>query len=377
MKHSIFRATNTLFLRHWFLPFLAIALICGPVIAYDNRALPKFEIDTAGRHLNGVKIHPDGDRWLISECTDPAAPTRFTCNLFLYNRRSKAYQRYDLPSDYMYVDAQFSPSGQWVVAVRTRISQTQSREEKLQNYTTSEIVMFRVDGTGFRILPIPKGQIKNPAMSPDERKVAFWVSDRIRPHREKTVFMHFDIHEFDLKDKKDTLFTGPHQFFLADGLQYKTQNEIIAGAYGPSAFASDMNVYQKEFGSSEIYSFRRGEKIYAKPIFSTIPSARSPGISANGRTYLIGQPKPHGMSIIETNGESITRYWRVPPIGENGIDNITASPDGSYIVFLYSTTPIRSNSPKHGLGIFDLSTERWIPARLPPLNAAASLRVRD
>ncbi len=348
-----------------------------PSLAYDNSMFPPFEMDKVGRGFNQISIHPDGERWLISECTDRIDPSKQSCYLFLYNYQTQAYYRYDLDPGYQYTDAQFSPSGRWIVSVRTRLPQADSYEEFIRTYLQSELLLFRTDGTDFRILPAPKGRIKLPAISPDEAKIAYWVSGRVRPAGAKTTFAEFDIHEFDLASEKDSLFAGPYRFFLVQSLQFKTANTLVASAYGPTAFASDMGAYREKFGSSEIYLIERGAHDFPVPAFSSIPSATSPTITSDGRVYLLGAPRPHGISIVEVSNQSELKRWRIPRLSDQSITSITVAPTGAYIVFVYPITPIRSTTPKNNLGVFDLLLERWIPVSIPPPDSARSMRLRD
>lgn len=335
------------------------------------------DFESGSRGYNAISIHPDDRLWLISECTNRIDSKRFGCYLFLYSRGTRVYQRFDLPLGYDYSDAKFSPSGRWIVAVRTPVARNTSRDEMARSLSDGEILVMRSDGTDLRILPLPKGRIKAPAISPDESKVAYWVAGRIRPAGAKTTFMDFDVHEFDIASKADVLFAGPYRFFLARSLQYKGHDEIVANAYGPAAYVSEMGKYRDKFGSSEIFLFHRGAREFPAPAFSTIASATYPSIDQYGRIYLQGAPHPHGMSIVEVNSEKVTRRWPVPPLAEQGLASMAVSPDGSYIVFVYPTTSPRSPHPKNGLGIFDLSAERWIPMSLPQPESAIPFPVQD
>lgn len=372
--------------RKWAGKFLSVlAIVLFPLLsnaATDGAGdvAPSFMAagaDEGGRGYNAISIHPDGEHWLVSECTNRIEPKRFGCYLFLYSRTTKIYRRLDLPKDYDYSDAKFSPTGRWIVFVRSRVPKNTSREEMVRALSESEILMMRADGTDLRILAVPKGRIKAPVISPDESKVAYWVSRHARPTGSKTTFIDFDVHEFDIASNTDALFAGPYEFYLAEGLQYKTRDEIVANAYGPAAFVSSMGKYQEKFGSSEIYFFRRGGQDFPTPAFPTIVSATYPSIGKDDRLYLLGSPRPHGKSIVEADLENAIRRWPIPQLGDQGIASITASPDGAYIVFVYPTTPIRSTDPKNGLGVFDLSEERWIPVSLPLPESASPLPVQD
>lgn len=367
--------------RATFIKRVMLVLVLAPLLlwvgiqarsANQNTPLPPEASKQSERAYNHVSIHPDGEHWLIDECTDRINPPEQICYVFLYNYKKQSYQRFDLDPDYGYADARFSPSGKWIIAVRRKLAKNSSYDEELQSYLQSELVLFRMDGTDLRVLPVPRGRIKSPVMSPDESKIAYWLSDSVRPPGSKTTFMGFDIHEFDLVSGEDRLFVGPHEFFLVENLIYESSNVIIAEAYGPKIFAHDMGAYKKKYGSSEIYRFSRGEHSVPLPAYATIDAARSPTIANGAQVYVLGQPKPHGQSIVKASDGGISKRWQVPAFSGQGIVSITVSPDGSYIVFISPTTPVRSRAPKNDLGIFDLAEERWLPVAIP-LPASASL----
>ncbi len=365
-----------------FLLILAILLLprftsAAQVSAVENESFATTGSESGGRGYNAISIHPDGSLWLISECTARVEPKRTGCYLFLYSPKTRAYQRFDLPQGFDYSDAKFSPSGRWVVAVRTPVAQNTSRDEMVRTLSSGEILLMRADGTDLRILPLPKGGIKAPVMSPDENKVAYGVAGRIRPAGAKTTFMDFDVREFDMASAADALFAGPYRFFLAAGLHYKDQDQIAANAYGPAAYVSEMGKYRDKFGSSEIFFINRGASEFPAPAFTTIASATYPTIDKYGRIYLQGSPHPHGTSIVEVSPEKAMRRWPIPPLAGQGLASMAVSSDGSYIVFVYPTTSASSPDPKNKLAIFDLSAERWIPTSLPPPEAASPFPVQD
>lgn len=356
---------------------LALALLMVATLARsanDNTPSSPLGPNAIGRVFNHISIHPDGEHWLIDECTDRFNPPQLSCYLFLYNRTNQSYQRYDLDAGYEYADAQFSPTGKWIVAIRRKIPKSSAYEEQLRSFIESELVLLRTDGSEVRVLSTLKGRIKSPVMSPDESRIAYWVSGRVRPYGERTTFMNFDIHELDLTSGTVSLFAGPYRFYEAYSLQYKSPDVIVANTFGPTAFIGFMGPYSDKYGSSRIYCFERGERKFPIPAYRTIESATSPTIAKNGRTYLLGQPRKHGQSIIEADDESEGRYWLVPQWSDQGIAGLRVSPDSSYIVFTYLTTPSRSSAPKNNLGVFDLSREIWLPASIPRPEFAPLLR---
>ncbi len=368
-------------LAQYFLPgLLALALLLfGRVTlaATDSESLSIEKPKQIERLYNHVSIHPNGEQWLIDECTERINPPHHSCYLFIYKRSDQSYKRYDLDPAYSYTDARFSPTGKFIVAVRRKTSRDKSYEARLKEYTESELVVLRIDGSDIRVLPTPKGRVKSPVMSPDESKIAYWISGRTRPPGEKTIFMDFDIREFDLASGRDALFTGPYRFFEAHTLHYKTADILIANAYAPLAFVTSMGPYRNKYGSSSIYFFERGEHKFPVPAYSAMPSATSPSAAKDGRIYLRGSPKESGQSLIETADEIEVRRWPVPQWSDQGILSVAVSPDATHVVFTYLTSPVGSSAPQNNLGLFDIALERWHRLNIPLPETALVLKLQN
>ncbi len=339
-----------------------------PSFAYDNGIFPPFEIDKIGRGYNSVSIHLDGEQWLISECIRIESYRPLDCQLFLHNLRSKRYQRYQLPSDYIYTDAQFSPSGRLIVGVRRPVPKADTYEELVRTFGNSEIFTMRLDGTHLKVYSDLKGHLKMPTLSEDETKLVYWKSSELRSAGEKTTFAHFDVYEFDLATGREQLFAGPFRFFEVRGLQYLNKDRIILTAYGPSQYAAQIGKYRKRFNSSEIYLISRGESNLPDPSYTEIENASDATLDKTKNLYFLGMHKQHGISIFRFDQHPA--YWRIPPLVPGGISALIAAPDGQYIGFIYPVNPARASNPTNSLGIFDLREERWIPLHLPPSSAA-------
>lgn len=370
--HSIasrWRVATQAVLLLFFMWFLGVP----PAASYDNSAPPPFEMEKEKRGFSWVSIHPDGERWLITECTDRLGQPLGSCYLFLYNRKTQAYQRYDLDPHYMYVDGQFSPSGNTIVAVRRPMPTANTNDEANRVYVSGEIVLMNVDGSGLRVLPIPQGFVERPALSPDETKVAYWRAAKARPPGRKTWLTDFDLWEFDLTSDENRLFAGKHEFFLVKGVQYISDEQVLANADSPTATPIDVFRYHEKYGNNQLYFLRRGRQELPAPAFPEIISVSSAALGENRRVYLLGEPPPHGISIVEMEDGVMRRYWGMQRLTNSGISNLFGAPSGGYLLFIYSSVPIRSSSPATGIGMFDLQQERWLPIPLPLAELAAPL----
>lgn len=333
-----------------------------PAFKPDNSVTPVFEADKQGRVYASVSIHPDGERWIVSECVKTPIDGQSRCDLFLYNIRTRRYQRFQLSSAYSYTGAKFSPSGRWVVAVRRPIPRSDTYEDQLQSFKESEILMMRPDGRDFRICAIPKGHLKFPSLSHDELKIAYWESAATRRPSAKTTFASFDVHEHDLQNGTSTLFAGTHRFFQVDGLNYLNNHQLLISAFGPAAEATDMYEYLSKFNFSEVYLLERGQSRLPDPIYTTPKHARVATLDQSQSIYLIGEHKKFGRSLFRFNQQPA--HWRIPGFIPGVIGALIASPNGAYVAFIYPVNLSRVGDPTKGLGIFDLSTEQWISINL-------------
>lgn len=341
-----------------------IALLPGSAIALDTSTFPPFELEKEPREFNWLSIHPDSERWLISECTDRVTPPRNKCSLYLYDLKSGKYRSYELPQGYMYRKAEFSPSGQYIVGVRTPSFEKVNLEEFKQYMSSSEIFRMRIDGSDFQILPVPKGLLSNPRMSPDETKVAYFRADRIAQTARQTLMVDFELHELDLTSGQIQLFSGPLRISLAGGFQYKDKNNIVAQIYG--SFGSNNSISSSRVRSnfSEIYCLKRGQKSISYPCLTDVTFASMPSLDSHGSLYVRGDDDKLGISIFEVNeADKRLQAWQVPKIIEGRLDQIVAAPDGSYVAFIYPTSD--SKPKKCGIGIFDLQRKTWLSSNLP------------
>lgn len=360
---------------HLVFAFVFLSLLTGTAKAYDNSTFPPFTLEKSKRGYSWLSIHPDGERWLITECTDRIAPPKGNCYLFLYNLKTKAYQRYDMPPGYAYTEASFSPKGDWIVGVRRPQLFGATDKESIDAYGQGEVLMMRVDGSGFRLLTAPRGPIKRPAISPDGKKLAYWQWNRTVSPERRFRFVDYDLRELNLETSADRLFAGDYKFLVAHSLQYLTDNELLIGAETPTAGGMTPFKYYSKYGSSQLYLIQRGTTDVPPPAFWKIPAVSVGSADKNLHIYFLADHKETSQSIVEFHSQQELRHWRAPNFGENTIVALSASPDGSHLGFIYTASPIGSPDIRLGIGMFDIRNERWIPLSLPLPELAAPLRV--
>lgn len=330
--------------------------------------LPEFTIkQNNGRQFSGLSISNNGSEWLIAECTfepDPDAG----CFILKYNLIQDKLYRFALPKGYQYQFARYSISGNWIVATRNPVHNGKP-EDIQKSFEQSEIVLFRPDGSEFKILPI-KGFNTSPAMSPSEKKIAFWTPKILNVgSKTRTKSIDYDVYEFDLVTEKVNLFSGIFNFVGGGPLQYLNENQLIFFSYdtmdklsGPIDPAGD-----------KIYILDRdNNKKYRRVNYAKITDTRDPTIDINGVIYFKGVDKKEGSSFFQGNLNFVTSSWVLPFIQ---IRNTVVSPTGRYIGFTHETAKMGSGNSSIEFGLLDINTNAWKNIAIPLLSSAELIAV--
>lgn len=333
---------------------------------------PQFTLEKNGRDFDMISIHPNSEEWLFTECSRELIPEG-DCYLLRYKINTKQLQRYLLPDGYLYSYASFSPQGNYIVMSRS--PKHDGSEEKIrQSFGNGEIVMMQSDGTDFRVLSIPKGRNLAPVLSKDETKVAYWRISSQRSQGGGRGWGDFDVHEYDLKTRLDSLFAGPFHFVSGGNLQYASANEIVINSYGPRKYAQSMSDYHKKFNSSEVYILTRGAVDMPNPSFTDVAHAQSPSTDMAGNIYLDGVKMPGvGSAFFRKSLSREINFWQRPHLG--ALRHATVAPNGQYIAFIYSAEGTRYSDRKSAIGLLDMDKSKWLPVNIPPVQSSTMLVV--
>ncbi len=331
------------------------------------------EADRGGRGYNWVSIHPDSQRWLITECT--AQRGQLSCLPYLYDFRSGSYQRFALPDGYLYLHARFSPSGNVIVAERNPVSVDGTTEEKLRLLRQTEFIRVNTDGTGFQVLPIPKGESTYAVMSPDESKIAYWSAAEAAAGEGQPKKRIHEIREFDLVTQADRLFAGPFDFRLVGNLEYRDNDSIAAQAYGSSA-REPVTVPGEKHHLMEIVRLHRDAKKLPEPLVAEHFMYSSAIFDNRQRLHLMTKEKSGELSMAKIDAQGERYVWHSPRIANSAMLAMAVPPDGRYTAFIYMTEPVLSTPQKNRLGYFCNCNGGWYSVRLPSADTAETIAVR-
>ena len=340
--------------------------------AYDNTRPPSFEPTKIGRGFENISIHPNGDEWLISECSYAFTPYSL-CYLLIYNLRDHSYKRLDLSKNYSYVEANFSPTGEQIVFIRQPPSKKGGHADVMNSYAHGEIVIMNRDGSDYQVLPIPANRIVGPTLSPSGTKLAYLLAGSDKPPGRGTYMAQFEIWEFDLNSGENKLFAGPMNFYHAAVISYLSESEIIAGAIFPEHTGTvERPDYLGRYQGSEIFRIKRGMRFAPEPSYFDLAYAKFPTVDIRGNIFFEAEVKKIGISLIKKDILGNTTVWREPRMNGGSVAQYIAAQSGAYLAFVYGGPSIKTGEGMYALGYFDVNAEKWISVSPPPVSESAT-----
>ncbi len=114
------------------------------------------------------------------------------------------------------------------------------------------------------------------------------------------------------------------------------------------------------------------------PCVGSVAYASRPTIDRDLNLYFLGIDADAGFSVYQINmfGKYL-HMWRSPKVLMEHVEHFTAATDGSYIGFLYTTTPTPRGVRRYGLGLFDIRKERWETVSVPDAPLSTPIVVNE
>jgi hypothetical protein len=356
----------------------AIAVFGLGFESYWTASAQECTADEGRSYSPSVSVHPNERDMVFSECGNLPG-NESGCFVLKFNREAKTLGRYALPGEYNYENPSFSPSGNWIVAERRPKLSTVPDESQWQEiYRQSEIVMFRVDGSEFTVLPLAPGYKAAPVMSPDEKYVAFRRGE-VLPRTSRFMAMDGDAWEVKLVDGKESLFAANFRFLQMWGMQYVDSDTLLVNAGSPYAIAPDnpaeaataIPAYEKQSRRSQIYRLRRGDRILVVPLQTGFDSAQRASMDRAGNLYFDGSGQLELLHRLSPAGKLMHRTLPVEMV--NQIISMNSTPSGNYLACVLACGP-RSRGIRK-IALLDFETNIFAPVTIPPLNSSYQIAI--
>jgi len=367
--------------------YLALWAIVGIFIVMDmqsdNQDLESAPIATLanvpGRHFSSLSVHPNSQELLFLEFRDDWPSVS---RLLRYHLGTQRLHYYELPPNHVYLNAAFSPNGEFIV-LRRAPNVRGNDAVKRKAYAASEIAVMRADGTELRVIPLAAGLKMGGVMSHDAQHIAYWRATQRHP-RSKSFANQFDVWEVNLQTGEDEPFAGLFEFFEGGQMQYlKTDDQIMISSNVPMSenipgrtkdnFSSWLSAYSKKHNDSFIYVLTRGAADLPEPIATTVAFATNPSLDDDQNLYFSGF-KPT-ISFFKKNRDGNISQWAYP---WNTIDQdmeTVALPNGSSIAFIfyYKNEAIS----RHGIALFNIGLETWSQIYIPPIDKGMPIATKN
>ena len=344
-------------------------------------------VNVPGRAFSSLSMHPNNKELLFVE-SRPGTPG--FPKLLRYQLQTGKLHYYDLPANYAYPSAAFSPRGNYIVMQRIPSVQG-DYETRRQANAASELVIMRSDGTELKVLPLMGGLKMRPVMSHDERHIAYWrAAQMLRPER---IFAYkYDVWEVDLMTGTDQPFAGVHEFIYGEQLQYFPDNTtILVSAQSPMTelnipfstratllllfgiLSEDHLDATKKYEGAFIYRLTRGDTELPEPIVSGIQEPSQPSLDAEQHLYFTSFDY-RKYTVYKQSADQSLRMWEHPwsTIGE--IYEVVASQDGNSMPFIF--VYLGGTRSDRGIGLLDLQHETWTQLDIPTFEEATPIDIQ-
>ena len=328
-----------------------------------------FQQQNGGRDLRSLSVHPNGQDWLFLECLDQED----SCFVMRYNLGTGILSRFVLPEGYSYSYAHYSPRGTYILMSRNPLY-GRTYADAQRGVGASQILMMRSDGTDLRILPVSPGVNLSPGMSPDEKKIAFWRSDRVLPPG-RVSLLDLNIWEYDLSSKSERLFAGKKFDFLSGReLFYRNGNEIFLGSYGPSSRLRNPG-YGKKYDGNEIFTLSRGQLEDPVPVqYPNVINASFRTADDQGNVFVwAGTIQDPSQGLMRVSPDQRQTIWRART--RSYPKELAADPAGRFVAAIFWDLPMSRGEKRVGFAKFSLETQSWENVRVPSVEQATLIQV--
>lgn len=323
-----------------------------------------------------ISISPDGSQILFDGCGHKEYTA---CTIYRFDRDKNRLFRYlpRTPHESLY-GGRYSPSSNLIAFSLLPVDGGGNRV-----FEDTQIALMQQDGTGFRVVTTSKGLKTQPAISYDEKQLAFFKSEMSSAgsplRKQRTRALRYDLYNLNLLTGKETRLTK-YEFYGAGRAYFDNDNKkiLFEGDSPMSSGYVDKDKNQSIFEKKENIIFTRfvdgtdaDEEL--KPYFTHSQGSKMPVLFKNG-------------SLVFEGREGIQRfihYYRRTPSGKldkipkkelgegTGKDGkslivvreMTGTPDGRLLTILN----YNQETNQRYIRVLDFST-RKLTDIIPPTN---------
>ena len=347
-------------------------------------------LDVPARYFRSLSVHPNNKELLFLESIDGRTETY---KLMRFHLETGKLQHYALSNKHDYRSAEFSPSGKFIVLWRFPavggdwLAQREASKK-------SELVILNTDGSGINFIAISEGLKQLPAMSHDDRYVAYWRGE-IYPGRGSSYSRSNDVWEVDLLTGEDRLFASKSYFAVAGRLQYfKEDGRLLVSCESPMAYLVPLSEEADSYGylkrtariifdpptppfenltGTRVFAFTRGEKDLPIPHVLNAFSPSYASLSNSQDLYYVDYDFKRYKLTKHANAEAHPA-WQFPLIQINRLHSPVVFPNNKHLgfIFVYQGAEERSR----GIGLFNLKNNTWRQLDIPTLEESTPIEIR-
>jgi hypothetical protein len=340
------------------------------------------DFSVIGRKVSNLSISPDGKDFFYLEAIESQGNENA---LFKYDQINKALFQYVLPKGYAYINANLSPSGQYIVLTRhpKAVENGLSNEEA---WGRMEIVLIKLDDFSLQKLRIKEGFFTFPAVSLDGKKIAYWRGN-LRDKNSKSVANKYDIYEYHIDEKIEKLFSKKYEFFESGRILYLNDDKsILTSAFGVMDSSNRTNSiadrsqsereFSEKFQDSHIYRFERDKNENVFPYFMGARNANHPVPTMDGGMYFYGEIPGKGVSLVKVDSYKSIKYWVEPHYLSKSTKQLLRIPNTDDILLVYQ--PINSkNRTDSALLRIHVESNTWEQVKLPSGDKAKAIFIKS
>lgn len=327
-----------------------------------------------------ISISPDGSQILFDGCGHKEYPA---CTIYRFDRDNNRLFRYlpRTPHESLY-GGRYSPSSNLIAFSLLPVDDAGN-----DVFEDSQIALMQQDGTGFRVVTESKGLKTQPAISCDEKQLAFFKSEMSSAgsplRKQRTRALKYDLYSLNLLTSKETRLTK-YGFYSAGNACFAGDNKkILFEGDSPmrTPYSEQAADYREQFKSKYkdniIFSIKTDGTDKNKeliPYFTLSYGSKMPVLFKDGSLVFEGREGVH---------QGFIHYYKRSPdgkldeisgkelgegTGEDGkslivVRGMTGTPDGRLLLILN----YNQGTNQRYIRVLDLATKKLTDI-IPPTN---------